>query len=84
MSKSKVTVQLNHAAVGQLLKGGEIQGLLRQYADSVQSSAGDGYESSIIYGKNRCWAEVTSATPHAYYSNLKHNTLLKALGSAKQ
>lgn len=84
MSKSKVTVQLNHAAVGQLLKGGEIQGLLRQYADSVQSAAGDGYESNIIHGKNRCWAEVTPATPHAYYSNLKHNTLLKALGSAKQ
>ncbi len=84
MSKSKVTVQLNHAAVGQLLKGGEIQGLLRQYAASVQSTAGDGYESNIIHGKNRCWAEVAPATAHAYYSNLKHNTLLKALGSAKQ
>lgn len=81
MNKSKVTVELNRTAVGQLLKSQEVQNLLQSHADKVQEAAGDGYETSMIHGKNRCWVTIQPATTHAYYSNLKHNTLLKALGS---
>lgn len=37
------------------------------------------YEKTKV-GAKRVRAKVKASTPHAYYSNLKHNTLMKALG----
>lgn len=80
---SKVKFELNRDGVRELLKSAEMQSVLSECASSVQGIAGEEYQSEIQTGANRCWAKVSAATPHAYYSNLKHNTLVKALGSVK-
>lgn len=82
MSK-KLEVKLNRAGVAELLKSAEVQNMLQHYAGTVQEAAGAEYETTVTHGKNRCWATISPSTPKAYYSNLKHNTLLKALGGVK-
>lgn len=78
---SRVKFELNRDGVKELLKGAEMQGIIKDYAQQVQGAAGDGYEAEMVTGANRVWATIKAGTAHAYYSNLKHNTLLKALGS---
>lgn len=82
MSK-KLEVKLNRTEVAELLKSVEMQNMLQDCASAVQEAAGSEYETTVTHGKNRCWATISPSTPHAYYSNLKHNTLLKALGGVK-
>lgn len=83
MSK-KVEFELNSDGVKELLKGAEMQSIIRECATAVLDSAGDLYEMEMKEGANRCWATVRPANAHGYYSNLKHNTLLKALGGVKR
>lgn len=80
---SKVEFELNRDGVKELLKSSEMQTLMQECGSAVQSAAGEEYECEIRVGANRCWANVSAATPHAYYSNLKHNTLVKSLGSVR-
>lgn len=78
--------ELNRAGVAQLLKGAEMQGILGEYASEVQSRCTAGnvgpeeYEAAVSVRGTRAVGTVRTDSPHAYYSNLKHNTLLKALG----
>lgn len=81
---SKVRIELNRQGVAELLKSPEMQGIINDYGQQVQNAAGDGYEAEMVTGANRVWATIKAANAHAYYSNLKHNTLLKALGSIKK
>ena len=81
---SKVKIVLNQEGVKALLKSQEIQNVIKDCADSVQSTAGSDYKVNMKQGVNRCWATISPASPHAYYSNLKHNTLVKALGGTKK
>lgn len=82
---SNVKFELNRAGVAELLKGAEMQGILSEYAEQVRQhcsagSAGpDEYEATTAVKGTRAVATVRAATPRAYYSNLKHNTLLKAV-----
>lgn len=78
-----IEVKLNSAGVKALLKSGEMQRCIGGYAQQVESAAGEGYAAEVKVGKNRCYATIAAQTPHAHFSNLKHNTLVKALGSAK-
>ncbi len=82
MSK-KVKFELNSDGVKELLKGPEMQSIIRECAGAVLDSAGDHYEMEIKEGANRCWGTVRPVDAHGYYSNLKHNTLLKALGGVR-
>lgn len=82
MSK-KYKVELNGEGVKQLLKGSAVNSILMQYGSTVQQSAGEEYEAKNVMYPTRAAVIVRAATPHAYYSNKKHNTLLKALGSAR-
>lgn len=75
--------ELNSAGVSELLNCSEIKNVCMEYAENVRNTCGDGYEVQEYSGKYRSGARVHAATPHAYYSNLKHNTLLKALGGGK-
>ena len=77
---NKVKLELNRSGVRELLQSSEMAGSCEDYASQIQQRAGEGYEMTVKTGKNRVVATVRAATPHAYYSNLKHNTLLKALG----
>ncbi len=79
---SKYEFKLNTQGVRELLKSGAVQSMCSEYASQTLNACGDGYESKTQIGKNRASAVIYPATPHAHYSNLKHNTLLKALGSS--
>lgn len=79
---SKYEFKLNRQGVGELLKSGAVQGMCSEYATRALNACGVGYESKSQVGKNRASAIVYPATAHAHYSNLKHNTLLKALGGS--
>lgn len=86
---SNVKFELNRAGVAELLKGQPMQDILADYAEQVRSrcTAGsvgpDEYEVSTRVRGSRAVATVRAATPHARNSQLKYNTLLKALGGGK-
>ncbi|MDY6064954.1 MAG: hypothetical protein SPI59_01345 [Finegoldia sp.] len=65
------------------MKSDQMMGVLDTYASNVLSTAGEGYAKIQRQGKTRANIKVYPDTPHAYYSNLKHNTLLKALKGSK-
>lgn len=81
----KVKFELNRAGVAELLKGSEMQQILSDYAGQVQrrctagGAGSDEYEAVTEIKGTRAVATVRAASAHAYYSNLKHNTLLKAV-----
>lgn len=79
MSKTKFV--LNRDGVKELLKGPEMKSIILDYGEQVQSAAGGDYKVELVSGENRVWATISPDSIPAYYSNLKHNTLLKALGS---
>lgn len=78
-----VKIKMNHAGMEELLKY-DCQGVITETAERVKNACDGGgeYKSDLYVGKSRCNASVGTADPHAYYSNLKHNTLLNALSAA--
>lgn len=72
-----------------LMKSEEMKSVLQTYADRVRQAAnssgfaGDNYSTSLVTGGTRAKARVSPADEHAAASNRRHNTLLKALGGAK-
>jgi hypothetical protein len=79
---AKVTIKLNKSGMDQLLKY-DCQPAVQEVARQVLNSCGEGYKMDTYVGKTRCNCSIGAETDKAYYSNLKHNTLLKALGGAK-
>lgn len=77
MAKS-VKFELNRSGVRELMQSAAMASIVNEAARKMQTVCGDGYEVTTQSGKTRVNAEVHAATPHAYYSNLKHNTLEKA------
>lgn len=86
---SKIRFELNRAGVGELLKSEEMKGILESYAEQVRSRCTYGsaspeeYETDTRVRGSRAVATVRAATPRARNSNLKNNTLLKALGGGR-
>lgn len=83
MSK-QFELKLNIAGLVELRRGPEVRSLLETTATAVERTAGDGYKHEVLDRPSRAIAKVSAATPHAYYSNKKHNTLIKALGANSQ
>ena len=77
---SKVKFELNRAGVRELLQSQEMASICLNYANGVQSRAGNGYEVSTFVGRNRVNASVYAETAEARRDNYDNNTLLKALG----
>lgn len=80
---SKVRFKLKRAGVRELMKSEEMLGICTEYADGVQSRAGEGYEVTTRIGKNRANASVMAVTYKARKDNYDNNTLLKALGGGR-
>ena len=80
---SKLKVKLNTGEVRKLLKSAETRSLCIDYANCIQASAGSGFEVEESRGRNRNGAVVVTRTEDAYFHNLKHNTLIKAVNSVK-
>ena len=85
---SKLKIELDSAGIQALLKSPEIVGKVEEVAhrvcDVAVDSSGRSYEVETTIGAKRGWASVKATDAHSYYSNLKHNTLVKALGSVKE
>ena len=75
-----IKVELNHEAVGELLKSSEMQELIKSYADEIAKRAGEGYESDTYNAGSRVIASAYTETEEAMEDNLENNTLLKAMG----
>ena len=76
--------ELNRDGVRELLQSAEMQGIVQELAEGVSGRAagmtGLEYKVTAKAGRNRATATVSPDSAHAYYENLQHNTLLKALG----
>lgn len=79
---SKLKVVLNRAGVRELLQSDEIGEIVKEKTTQVAINAGAGFEPSFQVS-NRAVGRVKAATVRAYRSNMKNNTLLKALRAVK-
>lgn len=82
----KVKFELNRAGVRELMQGPEMASIITGAAERVASAASSGgrsYSAEVRTGATRVTARVRPDDAAAYYSNLKHNTLVKSLGSGK-
>ena len=80
---AKVRIKLNTAGVRELLRSSELQTECMNYAQQIQGTAGEHYAVSNRNYPERSGASVYPADDEGFYDNLHHNTLLKAMGSAK-
>lgn len=62
-----------------VLKSADTQKAINDVAEQIKNAAGEGYAKKPYVGRNRAGAIVYPDTPKAYYSNLRNNTLLKAI-----
>lgn len=76
----KVKFELNSAGVRELLKSEKAAVACREHAARIQRAAGEGYVMEDRHYPERTGAAVRPDTAAAAADNLKHNTLLKALG----
>lgn len=82
----KVRVELNLRGLNELMKSPEIKDAIGDAAEAIASKASS--ESGRVYSAKpvrelrfMAASMVKAGDRHAYYSNLKHNTLLKAVGA---
>lgn len=70
-------IKLNSQGVRALLRSQEIYDHIESMTKNVRDKCGDGYESSVVVGKNRVIGSVITATSGAIKDNSNNNTLLK-------
>lgn len=80
---AKIKIVLNRAGVAELMRSEEMQGILAEYGEAVAGRAGEGFIGEAKVYKRRAAFNIKADTPKARAQNLKHNTLLKALGGGK-
>ena len=76
-----IKVELNHTAVGELMKSSEMKELVKSYADEIAERAGEGYASDTYNAGSRVIASAYTETEEAMEDNLENNTLLMAVGN---
>lgn len=74
-----VKIELNRDGVGELLRSKEMLSVCEQLAEDAAQRCGEGFSVNTYVGKVRVNAEVYAETIRARRSNMKHNTILKAL-----
>ena len=73
-------IKLNISGLRELRNDPGVCAELQKQANAVAERAGEGFVAEQVqHGATRARCKVHADTPHAYYSNMKHNTLLKAL-----
>lgn len=77
---------LNRNGVKELLRGVEMQNILKGEADLIKNklSNQEGYSIDLYVGKNRANASIKANSDEAINDCLKHNTLVKALYSGQE
>lgn len=79
-----VKVVMDPQGMEEFMKSDEVAEVCRKYADKIVEVCGEGYEADTYVGAHRVNAGVKVATPHAYYSNLKYNTLVRAISEVTE
>lgn len=80
---SNVKFKLNSAGIREMLKSSDVQSMISEVGTKVVTRAGEGYELKTSIRPTRVVATIAPNTVKAHFDNLKHNVLLKALGSGK-
>ena len=80
----RVKVKIKSAGARAILNSGEVQAVLKEYADGARDSANaslgaDGYESYVQPGRNRARAVVHTTDWESRKHNADTNALLKGL-----
>ena len=78
-NRANIDFKLDSNGVRELLNSSELMEYMQTYGEGVAMRAGEGYAADTRPGDKRAHTFVKATTAHAYYSNLKHNSLLKAL-----
>lgn len=83
MAKTKTKIELNRSGVRELLQSVEMGKICEEYAETVASKAGTGFETNARTGRNRVNARVVATDKSAKIKNRKDNVLIKALHASK-
>lgn len=78
-----IRFELNRDGVRELLQSPEAAKLCETIALRALQTLGAGYGSDTRTGRHRVRVEISAKSPRAYFHNLKHNAILKAVGGAK-
>lgn len=76
---AKVKIELNSQGIQELLKGAEMQSILKEYGEQKANEAGEGYSSEVHVFQKRAVAHVFPETAKAAHDNYENNTLLKVV-----
>ena len=79
---AKVDFELNLPGLNELMKSGEMQGILKQAGEATAGVAGDGFETETRVLTFAAIQNVYPVTRDAYFKNLEENTLGVALGAS--
>jgi hypothetical protein len=80
---ANVKIKLNRAGVRTLLRGSEMQAILRRSAGGIAGAAGPGHEVHVSAGRNRARAEVVTKTIDAMLAEAKNRNLTRAVDSGR-
>jgi hypothetical protein len=75
-----VQIKLNIPGLRELRNDNGVMAELQKQANRIAQRAGEGFEAdTATKGSTRARCRVHAGSAEAYYKNLKHNTLLKAI-----
>ena len=76
----KTEIKLNIPGLRQLRNEQGVMAELQKQANRIAQKAGEGFVAdTVTRGTTRARCRVHADTAEAYYKNLKHNTLMKAI-----
>lgn len=86
MAKSKLkAIQLNPANIrSEILKADGVRRDIERRCEAVAAAAGEGYEPSVVDGRNRVRGSVITDTFEAMRDNAINQTLMRALDAARR
>lgn len=76
---NKVKVELNKAAVRELLKSPEMAAVCKSVADAICKRCGAGYATDLYTGRNRVNSMIYPESSQAQADNSENNTILRSL-----
>lgn len=76
-------IELDHEAVGKLLKSPEMVAELRKRAERIAAAAGDGFEVETSVSRTRAHALVRTATFKARHAEARDRALTRALDAGR-
>ena len=84
---SKVKIELNSPGIRELLSGAEMRAIIQAQGErchqacAVGSASPSDFTMDVTIRGDRVAARLFPANARGYYSNIKHNTLLKVVHS---